>query len=371
MQLKLSDKIKQYRKEMELTQEGLSEAIGVTVGAVSKWENGNTVPDIMTLMQLANFFNISMDELLGFDLTSKNVDDMCDTIEKLARLHEFEQALVEARNAISRYPHNFKVLYATANLYYYKYLSVQDKNAAESAIEYFSVAMDHISQNLDPEIGEYSIKSKIAYLYRESDPEKAIELLKQINYDGHNCNAIALILADLGKTDESLEYFTNALLITFSDLLNTVFNISSVLSVSGKKADAAKAIEMVDAELAFIKASSADDKVNFTYKMRSALLIIKACLYSRLENTDEMKKSIEEAYKMAYAFDNSDAAVELIGSIKFLFSPLTPQTHDATGTEAIAGIDNILEYKISASSPSQKKIIKRVHDYWNEAKNSD
>ena len=116
MQLLLSDKIKKYRKEMELTQEGLADAIGVTVGAVSKWENGNTVPDIMTMMQLANFFNISMDELLGFDLTSKNVDDMCKRVDELSRKHEFDQAMIEANNAMSRYPHNFKVLYTTASL---------------------------------------------------------------------------------------------------------------------------------------------------------------------------------------------------------------------------------------------------------------
>lgn len=54
MQLKLAENIKRYRKEMGLTQDGLAEALGVTIGAVSKWENGNNVPDITTLMELAN-----------------------------------------------------------------------------------------------------------------------------------------------------------------------------------------------------------------------------------------------------------------------------------------------------------------------------
>ena len=51
MKLNLSENIKKYRKEMNLTQEGLAEAFGVTVGAVSKWESGSTVPDIMTMME--------------------------------------------------------------------------------------------------------------------------------------------------------------------------------------------------------------------------------------------------------------------------------------------------------------------------------
>lgn len=41
MQLKLSENIKKYRKDMDLTQEGLADTLGVTVGAVSKWENGD------------------------------------------------------------------------------------------------------------------------------------------------------------------------------------------------------------------------------------------------------------------------------------------------------------------------------------------
>jgi DNA-binding XRE family transcriptional regulator len=39
MQLKLNENIKKYRKSMNLTQEELAEAFGVTVGAVSKWES--------------------------------------------------------------------------------------------------------------------------------------------------------------------------------------------------------------------------------------------------------------------------------------------------------------------------------------------
>ena len=49
MQIKLNENIKKYRKSMNLTQEELAEAFGVTVGAVSKWESGSNVPDILSL----------------------------------------------------------------------------------------------------------------------------------------------------------------------------------------------------------------------------------------------------------------------------------------------------------------------------------
>ena len=50
MQNNLSENIRANRKRMLLTQEQLAEAMGVTVGTVSKWENGNCVPDINTMM---------------------------------------------------------------------------------------------------------------------------------------------------------------------------------------------------------------------------------------------------------------------------------------------------------------------------------
>lgn len=368
MQLKLSDKIKYYRKDMELTQEGLAEAIGVTVGAVSKWENGNTVPDIMTLMQLANYFNVSMDELLGFDLTSKNIDDMCKSISDHCTNHEFDQAEMEAKNAMQRYPHNFKVLYECADMYYFKYLSQSDEKDAEKAITIFNSALNHISQNTDNEINEYVIKSKIAYLYSESDPEKAIEKLKEINYDGNNNSAIAIIFSQMGKVDEALTYFTYALIKSFSEQLNNVFNIGSVLAIQGKKSDVIKACDLVGVEIDLVKASSVEGEVNFTYKMRSALYIVKACLHSRLGETTEMEECVRQAYDLAVAFDKSYAPLELADSIKFFFTKHNIHSRDTTGLGAVQGIDNILNVKIKDDKGKNIKPVKKVLDYWEKVK---
>ena len=51
-QIKIGKFLQELRKEKGLTQEQLAEAMGVTVGTVSKWENGNCVPDINTMMDL-------------------------------------------------------------------------------------------------------------------------------------------------------------------------------------------------------------------------------------------------------------------------------------------------------------------------------
>ena len=55
--------IMQGRKAKGITQEELAQFMGVSKAAVSKWETGQSYPDITYLPQLAAYFNISVDEL--------------------------------------------------------------------------------------------------------------------------------------------------------------------------------------------------------------------------------------------------------------------------------------------------------------------
>ena len=60
-----SEIIAKYRKELGLTQEGLALKLGVTNQAVSKWESGQSCPDIALLPLLADLFGITLDQLFG------------------------------------------------------------------------------------------------------------------------------------------------------------------------------------------------------------------------------------------------------------------------------------------------------------------
>ncbi len=74
-QLNISKCITHKRKEKGITQEQLAEHMGVSKAAVSKWESGQSYPDILLLPELATFFNVSVDELLGYSpqLTGEDI----------------------------------------------------------------------------------------------------------------------------------------------------------------------------------------------------------------------------------------------------------------------------------------------------------
>ncbi len=63
----ISENLKYLRKEKDLTQEEVAETIGVSAQSVSKWERGDTFPDITLLPALANLYKTSVDAIIGMD----------------------------------------------------------------------------------------------------------------------------------------------------------------------------------------------------------------------------------------------------------------------------------------------------------------
>jgi len=70
----LSQRIHKLRRENGLTQEALAQQLGLSFQAVSKWENGQSCPDIALLPLLADIFNVSVDSLFGRETAAEQPD---------------------------------------------------------------------------------------------------------------------------------------------------------------------------------------------------------------------------------------------------------------------------------------------------------
>ena len=73
----LSEKIIMIRRMNNLTQENFAEELGVSRQAVSKWENGTSIPDVQLLLRISDLYNFTLDQLIrdDFDLNISNVDE--------------------------------------------------------------------------------------------------------------------------------------------------------------------------------------------------------------------------------------------------------------------------------------------------------
>lgn len=66
--------IAQLRRAMKMTQQTLAACLYVSHQAVSKWENGVALPDVMTLYTLCRLFGVSMEQLLTLDIADRLQD---------------------------------------------------------------------------------------------------------------------------------------------------------------------------------------------------------------------------------------------------------------------------------------------------------
>lgn len=64
-QNKFKDNLKEFRKDQNIGQVELAKAIGVSKGIISLWENGLREPNMYSLIKLAKYFDVSIDELVG------------------------------------------------------------------------------------------------------------------------------------------------------------------------------------------------------------------------------------------------------------------------------------------------------------------
>ena len=101
MQIRLSENIRSLRKEHKLTQEQLADALGVTVGAVYKWETGLSMPEIRLLMELADLFEVSVDSLLGYTMKSGNVQNRIERMMSFLAVKDYERAIAEHTASVS------------------------------------------------------------------------------------------------------------------------------------------------------------------------------------------------------------------------------------------------------------------------------
>lgn len=81
--MEIGNKILELRKKNNLSQEELAEKVGVARQTISKWELGETAPDIKQAKQLASIFNVSVDELVDANSESIIMKKVSNT-EKLA-----------------------------------------------------------------------------------------------------------------------------------------------------------------------------------------------------------------------------------------------------------------------------------------------
>lgn len=104
--LKMGQNLRALRQTKDLTQEELAEAIGVSPQAISRWENDVALPDVARLPGMADFFDVTLDELVGRDSEDRKrrVWEICGQSQELRGKGDLLGSEILLRDGLRQYP---------------------------------------------------------------------------------------------------------------------------------------------------------------------------------------------------------------------------------------------------------------------------
>ena len=132
----LDKRIAELRKNKNISQEELADILNTSRQAVSKWERGETYPDIEKLKDLATFFNVSIDFLLGYDLESNSTSSFLQQIDECIENKTLYFSLDDIKIMVSKNLNNCDLLIGVVS-YLENYFAIKrDEQVLDLGIEY-------------------------------------------------------------------------------------------------------------------------------------------------------------------------------------------------------------------------------------------
>ncbi len=337
MKMMLAENIRTFRKERSLTQEQLSEALGVTAGAVYKWEAKLSIPELELIIQMADFFDTSVDVLLGYEAKDNRLEATVKRLQEYRR-NKDKEGLAEAEKALKKYPNSFKIVNESAALYRANGVDNGDKALFQRTLELLERSRLLLPQNEDPEISEETIYGRIAGTYLGlGETEKAIELWKAHNAGGQYSHFIGNTLSQNGHIEEAVPYLSESLLKFVSGLVST---ISGYVNVFLDRRDHASCQEILHWGIDVLDGLRKAGKPNYFDKVRAVMLAVLAGSQFLSKQTDEAHDTLIRAKELAAFFDASPSYDE--SDIRFVTRIEGASAHDDMGATARDAVDHAI-----------------------------
>ena len=304
MELKVGSNIKRLRIAKNITQEQLSVAMNVTGAAVSKWERGETYPDITLLQPLACFFGVTLDELMGYN-QGKIQAEIDEVIGIYSQHPNDEKGRELITKAYRNYPNDYWIMY-----YYMLNITGNFTHSDNKSILLHKEELLQICNKIlegctekDLRLGAWNMRARI--LSAEGKTEEALKIyFKNLaDYDiilerMHRC----LFAKNTSEYNFCIQKYTYKVAGSAGDGLGRTLVFDSALSTD-EKAD--RAIRCADAMIASFKQTG---EAFFLVQASDFLGIVEYEFCDFLNCTDEqiiaivdrslyVKKTLEELKK--------------------------------------------------------------------------
>lgn len=147
----IGENIKKLRKEKNITQEELAIFLGVSYQSVSKWERGESYPDITLVPLIASFFSVTTDFLLGMNTVDREnrINDFEEKYRSLTAKENYKQASELMKEAFTEFPdhYSFLVNYMDALRLLYPYKDKRALNVKSEVERAFGIIQNYCTND--------------------------------------------------------------------------------------------------------------------------------------------------------------------------------------------------------------------------------
>ena len=144
--LKIAENIMCMRKNRGVTQDEMASFLGVTKASVSKWENGQSMPDILLLPEIATYFDVTVDELLGYEpqLSVEQIQKLYGQLRENFVTLTFEEAFAKSEVMVKKYYACYSFLLQICILWLNHYMLAEKKERQRQILEQLQELCNHI-----------------------------------------------------------------------------------------------------------------------------------------------------------------------------------------------------------------------------------
>ncbi len=339
MKSNFAENIKALRKERQITQEQLAEAMGVSSGAIYKWEQAISTPDIEVIMEIARFFGVSVDALVGFQVCISDKERIVKALKNIKLDKCYEDRWEEVEGWLRRYPNDFEIVYHSGVLYNLAGIETGNKQYLSRSIALMNHACSLLSQNRDPQISKTSLSRDMAFAYLLlGEDRRGLELLKSQNPCGINDDVIGQELATVpGHRADGLPYLSAALLRCTASLYRVVIGY---LNLFFDRKDYAAAAWMLQWFSGYLDGLKTERGVSYLDKDNALLQGICGAVYGIMGQEEQARVWLQKARKLAMEFD---AAPDYTSrNIRYCEAEEPRVAYDNIGCTAMDSIQNFL-----------------------------